>query len=196
MPSSFPANVSGFILLRHGQSEANVRHLIASNPATATEAFGLTDAGRAQVRASLNSARASGMFPPDCVVVSSPLLRARESAEIAAEMLETTVTIDHRLSERGFGEFELTSDEHYERVWSADRADPAHEQWGVESVSALLGRVGALVRELRETSGSRTFILCTHGDVASVLLCAAGGRELTRHREVGAMANGEVRLLA
>jgi hypothetical protein len=32
--------------------------------------------------------------------------------------------------------------------------------------------------------------------VASVLLCAMLGLSLSRHREVGAMANGEVRRLA
>lgn len=190
-----PEDVSSFVLLRHGQSEANVRHLIASSPAAAAEAFGLTEHGRAQVRASLSSARASGILSSGCVVVSSPLLRARESAAIAADVLGASITIDSRLSERGFGEFELQSDEHYERVWAEDRADPAHVKWGVESTLALLGRVAPLIRELEEAESGRTFILCTHGDVASILLCAASGLALARHRDVGAMANGEIRPL-
>ena len=124
---------------------------------------------------------------------SSPLLRARESAAIAAEVLGTMVRIDPRLAERGFGELELTSDEHYERVWSEDRLDPAHEKWGVESTTAIIGRVTGLLRELHDADTTGTFLLCTHGDVASVLLCAAGGVALSQHRDVGAMANGEVR---
>jgi probable phosphoglycerate mutase len=186
---------SSFCLLRHGQSEANVKRLIASSPAAAREAFGLTTVGREQVRESVIAARAGEILPQHCHVISSPLLRARESAAIAAEVLGTTVRVDPRLAERGFGQFELGSDEHYERVWLEDRADPAHEKWGVESTTAILERVTALLRELHEVDGTGTFVLCTHGDVASVLLCAANGLSLSKHRDVGAMANGEVRPL-
>ena len=142
------------------------------------------------------AARAEGLLPENCHVISSPLLRARESAAIAADVLGTTVRIDPRLAERGFGEFELASDEHYERVWSEDRADPAHEKWGVESATAIFGRVAPLIRELQAAGSAETFVLCTHGDVASVLLCAAQGLALSQHRDVGAMANGEVRPLS
>ncbi|MDB4889912.1 MAG: histidine phosphatase family protein [Gemmatimonadetes bacterium] len=197
MPTpAFPRDTSSFYLLRHGQSEANVQGLIASSPAAAYEGFGLTDVGRSQVRTSLLAALDAGIVPRDCHVVSSPLLRARESAAVAADVLGTTVRIDPRLAERGFGQFELGSDEHYERVWQKDRADPAHESWGVESTTSILERVTTLLRELHESDDTGTFLLCTHGDVASVMLCATQGLSLSQHREVGAMGNGEVRRLA
>lgn len=186
---------SRFYLLRHGQSEANVRGLIASSPAAAYEGFGLTDVGRTQVRTSLLAALDAGTLPRMCHVVSSPLLRARESAAIAADVLDTTVHVDPRLAERRFGELELLSDEHYERVWSKDRADPGHESWGVESARSILVRVSELLRDLHASDTAGAFLLCTHGDVASVLLCAAQGLSLSEHRTVGAMANGEVRRL-
>jgi hypothetical protein len=126
-----PAEASRFCLLRHGQSEANVRGLIASSLAVAQEAFGLTAVGRAQVRETVVAARSAGVLPLGCRVVSSPLLRARESAVIAADILGTAVHVDTRLAERGFGDLELSSDDHYERVWGRDRADPAHDNWGV-----------------------------------------------------------------
>ena len=189
-------DISRIILLRHGQSEANVQKLIASSPAAAAEGFGLTETGRTQVRESVLAARAAGVLPDVCHVISSPLLRARESAGIAASVLGSAVRIDPRLAERGFGQFEGASDDHYERVWTEDRADPAHEKWGVESAAAILRRVEALIRDLHGTESEGTFVLCTHGDVASVLLCAASGFELSRHREVGAMGNGEVRPLS
>ena len=190
-----PEDTSGFRLLRHGQSEANVKGLIASSPAAAFEAFGLTPVGRVQVRESVITALAAGILPAACRVISSPLLRARESAAIAADVLRTTVQVDPRLAERGFGELELCSDENYQRVWTEDRTDPAHEKWGVESAASILGRVAPLLRELQEADRTATYVLCTHGDVASVLLCASSGLALTRHRDVGAMGNGEVRPL-
>ena len=197
MPSpATPDSSPGFCLLRHGQSEANVLGLIASSPAAAYEGYGLTDVGRAQVRTSLLAALEAGILPPTCHVVSSPLRRARESAAIAADVLGTTVRVDPRLAERGFGEFELTSDDHYERVWSEDRTNPAHERWGVESTESILERVTTLLQELAASDSAGTFLLCTHGDVASVTLCATQGLSLSRHREVGPMGNGEVRKLA
>jgi broad specificity phosphatase PhoE len=196
MPTpAFPRDTSSFYLLRHGQSEANVQGLIASGLAAAREGFGLTALGRAQVRDAVIAAREAALLPQSCHVISSPLLRARESAALAADVLGTTVRIDPRLAERGFGQFELASDDHYERVWQEDRADPAHEKWGVESTSAILTRVTALLHELHQADEAGTFLLCTHGDVASVLLCASNGLSLSQHRDVGAMGNGEVRPL-
>jgi len=106
------------------------------------------------------------------------------------------VRVDERLIERSFGELELTADENYEQVWAADRTDPAHERWGVESAATILGRLAALLRDLDAIDGTGSFVLCTHGDVASVLLCAASGLALSQHREVGTMGNGELRAIA
>jgi probable phosphoglycerate mutase len=192
----FPADiVPRLYLLRHGQSVANVQRIIVSSLAAATESYGLTTTGREQVRRSVSEARASGVFPGRIHLVSSPLLRARESAAIAAELLGVDVRVDPRLAERGFGELELESDDRYEQVWAADRNDPGHVTWGVESTSSILGRVAALVQDLGRVDPDGVFLLCTHGDVASVSLCAARGVALSQHRDVGAMANGEIRRL-
>jgi probable phosphoglycerate mutase len=187
---------SRFHLLRHGQSLANVQRLIASSLGAAGSAYGLTATGREQVHLSVSAARATGLLPERTHVVSSPLLRARESAGIVADVLGTSVRVDARLIERSFGELELTADENYEQVWSADRTDPTHERWGVESAATILGRLAALLGDLDAIDGTGSFVLCTHGDVASVLLCAANGLALSHHREVGAMGNGELRAIA
>jgi broad specificity phosphatase PhoE len=195
MPIQLP-RMSGRFLLRHGQSDANVEGVIASSPANAGEALGLTPAGRDQVRRSVIEAHATGVLPAASRVLSSPLLRARESAAIAAEVLGSTVRVDERLIERRFGDLELTSDKNYGRVWLADRADPTHQEWGVESVASILDRVTDLLWELERGERDETLVLCTHGDVASVLLCATLGRPVSQHRDVGAMDNGELRALA
>ncbi len=195
-PTASTEESASFCLLRHGQSEANVQKLIASSLAAAGAAFGLTGVGRAQVRDSVRAARDAGLLSGPWHIVSSPLLRARESASIAAEVLGTEVRIDARLAERGFGEFELGPDDHYERVWSSDRADPSHETWGVESTTSILRRARTLLRELHDEGKAGTFVLCTHGDVASVLLCADQRLALSQHRDVGALANGEIRRLS
>ena len=187
-----------YFLLRHGQSLANVEGLIASSPANAGAAYGLTPEGREQVRRSVRAALADGTIARGARVIASPLLRARESGEIAAQELGVELELDPRLSERGFGAFELASDRSYEQVWSADRDDPTHERWGVESVASILARARALLDELALANGTGpggTVVLCTHGDVASVLLCDSAGLPIGTHRDVGALGNGEIRRL-
>lgn len=183
-------------VLRHGRSVANEEGLIASSPANAAEAFGLTTLGRAQIRESVTRTRADGLMAEPLVLVCSPLLRARESAEVAAGIFGVTPIVDSRLTERGFGDYELESDDRYQRVWAADRRDSTHNSSGVESVDDVLGRAGAVVEELTLKGDSATVVLCTHGDVASTLLCASEGVALERHREVGGLDTGALRELA
>ena len=192
-PAPPHALAAQFFLLRHGQSEANVQGLIASSAAEAYEGYGLTDLGRAQVRASVRGEVEAGRLTHACHLVSSALLRARQSADEAAAVLGTSIRVDARLNERGFGELELTSDTQYARVWAEDRMNSAHARWGVESVESILRRVTELVRSLAASDPAGRFLLCTHGDVASVLLCTTGGHALTDHRDVGALGNAEVR---
>ena len=133
---------SRIFLLRHGQSQANVTGLVASNRTNAAAAFGLTSLGRDQVRASVGAAMAAGELPPGCPIVCSPLLRAVQSAQEAAAILGGDVRVDDRLIERAFGSLELGPDDAYEGVWSEDREDPGHERWGVESTRASLTSAG------------------------------------------------------
>lgn len=184
--------------MRHGRSVANEQGRIASSMATAGHDFGLTDAGRSQVRASLSEALPWLRRP--VAIVSSPLLRARETAAIAGEVFEAGVRVDHRLIERGFGDLELGSDDRYASVWELDRRDPTHRTWEVESVVDVWARLSQLLDELRDHPPARaapgsSVLLVSHGDVASALLCGAQGEPLSRHREVGALATGELRAI-
>ncbi len=182
-------------LLRHGRSLANEMCLIASSPANAGDRFGLTPVGREQVHQTLVRAQAAGTLNSPVALLSSPLLRARESIDVAAELFGVLPTIDARLSERGFGDFELGPDDRYERVWAGDRLDATHRSWGVESVAEVLERAGPVVDELARGERGATAILCTHGDIASVLLCSSLGLPLEQHREVGALETGAIREL-
>lgn len=183
------------LLLRHGRSVANEQGVIASRAASAEDAFGLTPSGRDQVVRSVARARSRGALHPPLVLVSSPLLRARESAQTAAEILDVTPSVDQGLTERDFGDLELGSDGAYAAVWKEDLRDPGHRRWGVESVEDVLRRAGAVVEAWNRAEDVATVVLCTHGDVASTLLCAAHGAPLGRHREVGALATGALEAL-
>lgn len=182
-------------VLRHGRSVANEEGRIASRLASAGEAYGLTPTGREQVRRSVRRAVADCALDPPVLLVCSPLLRARESAEVAEAELKVDSAVDERLRERDFGDLELGPDTGYAEIWEADRRDPTRGVRGVESVADVLRRAGGVVEDLAGRRDVGTVVLCTHGDVASTLLCASIGSPLTRHREVGALDTGELREL-
>ena len=147
------------------------------------------------MRRSLEEAQGAGLLKPPFRLIASPLLRARESIEVAAALLGVTSTVDRGLSERDFGELELKPDDQYEQVWARDRLDPTHRSWGVESVTDVVTRAAPVVNKCRRLDDVETVILCTHGDVASILLCSSLGEPLGQHREVGALETGELREL-
>ena len=89
-------------LLRHGETDWNKKQLLQGH----TD-IPLNERGRAQVEDTVRRLRALDMRMD--AVVSSPLKRARETAEIAARILEypqEKIVVEDLLIERGFGEGE------------------------------------------------------------------------------------------
>ena len=84
-------------LVRHGESECNVLNMLYGRTDCA-----LTDRGRGQ--AALVGEKLRGCAPFRCV--SSPLLRAAETARIAAGIAGCGVEYDPRLMEQDMGEWE------------------------------------------------------------------------------------------
>jgi broad specificity phosphatase PhoE len=87
--------VARFLLIRHAESEGNRDQVF-----TATPLVGLTDRGRQQARAAAEWIR--GRHAP-ALVVSSPFVRARQTADILADALEVPVVIEDDLRERDYG---------------------------------------------------------------------------------------------
>jgi len=189
----WPARRNAYLLLRHGHSQANQEGLIASTLRSAADNFGLTSTGRRQVEASIAAARDGGRLSEGCRILASPLLRTVQTATIASGLLGgIPVEIDPRLVERGFGTLELGGDHLYGPVWERDVLDPHHREWEVESVCSVLSRGASLLLELEAATEGGQFLLCTHGDVASILLAAVAGVPVGEHRRVGALGTGEV----
>lgn len=169
-------------VMRHGRSLANEAGLIVSDLERGRDHYGLTEEGRKQVIRTATEARDNGVLPNNLRIISSPLLRAKQSAAIAAQLLDIAdVHVDERLRERYFGELEGMDDSHYPAVWEHDRIDADHHQWQVESVIQVWARLQEL---LSECTPDPT-LLVAHGDVASTLLCGTAGEDLRKHREIG-----------
>ena len=117
-----------------------------------TGGTGLSARGRAQVAAAAAAAGRAAVRP--VAVVSSDLLRCRETAEVLAAALDLPVTWDVGLRERSFGELEGSSWDDVPGaavgVVGGVVVDPDVRPPGGESVTDLAARVaGALGRAAR-----------------------------------------------
>jgi broad specificity phosphatase PhoE len=132
---------------------------------------------------------------PPLLLLASPFLRTRQTAEIAGEFLGLTAETDLRLGERDFGEFELLSDEHYQDVWTADPETPSAVPGRAETVYEVVKRAADLILEVEKIPAIKTCLLVTHCDVAMILSCAFQNLDPRHHRSLDPIKTGEIRRL-
>ena len=133
-----------YFITRHGPSLANEQGLTASHVDHALEGYGPTEPGRGQV-AALDAATR---------ILSTDFRRARETAELAHARLGcgTELRFDRRLRERDFGEFELTTDKNYHRIWRQDEAGVESGWCGVEGPGQVMARITSLTVDCESRS--------------------------------------------
>lgn len=182
-----------YLILRHGESLANVEGMILSDPVRGTVGFGLTERGREQVAASV---KALGKLGPDTLFVYSDFLRAKETAEVACAicggtLLESCVN----LRERFFGDLEGGQAFMYAEVSGRDSKDPFQCHYGVESAATVMGRVTSAIIDLESRFEGRQIVLVGHGDPLKILQMAMMKQNPGMHGFMLKLRNGELREL-
>lgn len=156
-------------LLRHGLTVHTAERRFSGR-----NDLGLTESGKTQMVATAARLAASGSIT---AVVSSPLRRARCSAQVVADALQLRVDVDHDLTELDFGLFEgLTwveaqsayPDELRAFMDAADVAPP-----GGESMVGVRARMDRLLTRILGEYQGRTVAVVSHVTPIKVLLCRA-----------------------
>ena len=153
--------------IRHGQTNWN-RDLKLQGSTD----IPLNDTGRGQAAdavAVLSATQLNGKKWD--AIVSSPLSRARETAEIIAAGLgiELGPTYDN-LIERNYGEGEGATAEIIAERW------PDHQYPGLESLDSVVARGIAALDEIAEQYGDANVIIVCHGTLIRYTLGALAGR--------------------
>lgn len=154
-------------LLRHGQTEFNVKKLIqgcCDSP--------LTDLGRQQARAAAAWLKAHGVVPDK--VVSSPLGRAMDTASlVACELFGPDAAVEpcEGIIERGYGTFE----EGPHDALPTDVWDPGEDliPFGGEGSQALQGRMVDTLTNIMDADGIETLLAVSHGSASRQFIKAA-----------------------
>ncbi|MDY3754260.1 MAG: histidine phosphatase family protein, partial [Collinsella sp.] len=154
-------------LLRHGQTELNVKKLVQGRCDSP-----LTDLGRQQAQAAAEWLKAHGVVPGK--VVSSPLGRAMDTASlVACELLGPDAAVEpcEGIIERSYGTFEggphdaLPTD-----VW-----DPGEDliPFGGEGSQALQERMVSTLANLMSADDVETVLAVSHGSASRQFIKAA-----------------------
>ena len=177
-----------YFLMRHGEAENTATETLSSD----VNAFGLTEKGRADVEKGVE-------FLKTCQpthIYSSPVRRARETAEMAAEGLglsKDSIVIDERLREFSFGAFEGRPLSEFVAWRGAHAFDERVE--GGESYQDVKNRFGEFLYEMEATHENECVLIVTHGCGLETLTAVADGLDAAAsrtHASEMAHAPGEV----
>jgi probable phosphoglycerate mutase len=191
-----------YLIMRHGESEANVAGLIVSDPAIGCTNFGLSKEGRQQVVASIsdyqrqNSPATEGVVHPISKVICSDFLRTTETANLSTQTLMIKAPqVETGLRERFFGDWEGKSDIHYPEIWSTDNDLAIQSAQRIESVDEVRERGLSVIEKLDAQFSGEVILLVSHGDMLQILLTAFVDIPAQQHRTLPHHAQAEIKLL-
>jgi probable phosphoglycerate mutase len=168
--------------VRHGESEANVKRQFAGQK----EDSPLTDLGRQQAKQA-----AKDLLKYDFKidrVISSPLLRAHETAKIIVKeaKMGLEIEIDERIAEYDMGA--LTGTAHH-KISSQELV--AAE--GAEDPSEFQNRVQDLINELRQ--GDKNVLIVSHAGVGRIIEVSKKNLDPKSFYDLGPLPNAKIIVL-
>jgi probable phosphoglycerate mutase len=181
-----------FLLIRHGEIAANREQVWHGSTDSA-----LTPAGRAQAD---RVARHLGRISEEAeAIYTSPLVRARDTAELIGAALDLVPRVEAGLAEYSIGELEGTS---YEallleyRFFDKIRENPDFAPPGGESPRKVMTRVVAALRRIAETHPSGRVVVVGHGAALALGLSGLldGGLDGWRRYHTSNCSVSELRL--
>lgn len=182
-----------YIVVRHPLSDANREGIINGSLLRGKESYGATEEGKEALRQSVEARKQELTNTLGLLALSSRFKRAREGAGVIEEVLGVPYTIKDELNERRFGDLEGTSNTNYPVIWKADRENPDHTLYGVESANSVLERTTALIQQIERTYRGFTVLLISHGDPLQILETAFARMSVALHRDLPTLQPGEIR---
>lgn len=149
-------------LTRHGETNYNIEKRYMGS-----QDIPLNENGLAQAR---ELARRLKSEPID-IIVASPLMRAKKTAEIVGEELGLPVVIYPEFKERNMGVYEHLTKEDVKRTYPALFQRKSNKVWddapdGGETIEQLEWRVFCGLEKIKENFAGKNILLVGHGLVA------------------------------
>lgn len=184
-----------YYVMRHGEAWSNVHNILDKGTNKDNH---LTEKGKNQATDSALSLKDHKID----MIIASPVLRGKETAEIVASTLNLPISFDERLAEYDMGVFDGKSRDEYFNSLEGSFVAYSTRVEGGETHEEMMCRSLAVVHDLEKKYKGKTILLVTHGGPARMLF--AGAQLLTEEALIqddeqdGATLypkNAEVRLL-
>lgn len=150
---------------RHGETDWNVKHRVMGKVD-----IELNDTGIKQAR----DAKKNIAQEKIDLIISSPLKRARQTAEILREGSDVEIVFDDRISERDFGEFEGLHKGEFDFIgyWSYIKN---YNYENAENIRDFFNRVYEFLDEIIIKYNDKTILIVAHGGVSIPIYCYFNG---------------------
>jgi len=199
-----------YLMVRHGESTANVRGLVVTDPSVGCSNYGLTQKGKDQAEQAalsvLQILKRYNFTSSNVCVYHSDFKRTRETAELLGHHLALNLESDdgaqnklavissELLRERRFGELDQNDGTlSYETIWKYDKMDADHTKHGVESVHQTLTRIMQFIEETENQNNGKVIIIVSHGDICQIMQTWFEGVDPKYHHHLPYIQNAEVR---
>ncbi|MFA6227593.1 MAG: class I tRNA ligase family protein [Patescibacteria group bacterium] len=177
---------NNFFAIRHGEAEKNIKHVFSSGLGV----YSLTANGREQIKVAADGLKDKKID----LIVSSEVLRAKETAQLIAEVTGAELVFDARLNELDAGELEEQSDvdDKAKAVIAKWKSDWDNAYPAGESVRQVTERTLALYQELNEKYEGKNILLVSHEDTIKSFLGRLYGYEPSQTFRDLAVEKGQV----
>ena len=149
-------------VVRHGKTKYNKEKLIMGSLDIPLDFDGIKEANELSEK----------LLDKDIdFIISSPLIRTKQTANIINQKKELDIKTDHRLQERDLGKLEGTpylSEKENDDLWDINKNISTNE---IETMKKFKGRVYRFLDELIEEYSDKNILLVTHGGVSAMINC-------------------------
>lgn len=160
-------------VIRHGQTEWNVLKKMQGSADIPLNEKGIEQAQ--QTKLNLENVTFD-------VILCSPLIRAKQTAEIINNERNLNIIFDNRLRERDYGEFEGTSKSsfNYNDFWAYNKNIKYAK---AENVQEFFNRVYGFLDEIKNKYIDKNILIVCHAGVTKAIECYANG--MMKDEEIG-----------
>jgi isoleucyl-tRNA synthetase len=162
-----------FYVLRHGEAQKNVENIVSSDN---TVPSSVTEKGREEIKKSLKEIANNKID----LIFSSPLIRAKETAEIVAKELGINpreIIFDERIKETQTGEFNGRPSTDYHSFFSSLEEKFTKRPKGGETLTELRQRVGEFLYEIDAKYKEKKILIVSHEYPIWLALSVAEGTD-------------------
>jgi isoleucyl-tRNA synthetase len=182
-----------YFVMRHGQCESNINNVLNGDINVPNH---LTELGKEQARKAAKSIKDLGFD----VIIASPFMRTRETANIVMEEIgfpKDKLITDERLCERKMGVWEGKTGQNYDLHFEVNDFFVEGPKGG-ENNTHVRNRVGDFLYDMEKKYSGKKILVITHAGPALLLISVAQAfdkQQATAYEENDYFRNAEVRPL-